>query len=657
MSKWALRAAIAALSWVWIACGAASEPGVPVVEAPRVAPDAPSRNAADAAAASRDQDAGPVPVSAADPSRGSAQALVTIVQFSEFQCPFCKRVSGTLAELLSRYGHDDLRVVWKHNPLEFHKLARPAAEASVEIHARGGDRAFWAFHDAAFSAKGNSFDEAALDDALRAAGSSQKALEKWMGDGRAARKVDDDVELAKRTGVRGVPAFFINGVFLSGAQPIERFASVIDEELAKAKALIAAGTPRSRVYQVITAKNFAAPKTDAPPPDAAKPPPDTKTVWRVPIAGSPVRGKPTALVTIVEFSDYQCPFCRRAEGTVRQVLAHYGDKVRIVLKHNPLPFHPRAEPAAELALEVRARKGDAAFWKAHEALLAGPHGLEDADLEAVARSAGLDPAAAMRAVAARKHEAIIENDKTAAEDIDALGTPAFFVNGRRLTGAQPFEKFRELIDEEIANAEAQLKRGVPAARLYETLQKSAQAKPPPEKIQVLPPTKDNPGRGPLNAKVVIQQFSDFQCPFCQRVQPTLRELEKAFPGQIRIVWRNMPLAFHADAALAAEAAIEAYRQKGDKGFWSIHDALFADQSKLERADLDQIAAQLGLDMSRFAQALDNRVHRPLVEADSKAARDAKISGTPAFVINGYFLSGAQPLGKFKKVVRLALAGR
>ena len=78
----------------------------------------------------------------------------------------------------------------------------------------------------------------------------------------------------------------------------------------------------------------------------------------------------------MEFADYQCPFCARAEATLRDLRADYGDKVRLVFKNEPLPFHQRAEPAAEAALEVRAEKGDAAFWTMHDSMLDGPQRLD-----------------------------------------------------------------------------------------------------------------------------------------------------------------------------------------------------------------------------------------------------------------------------------------
>ena len=108
-------------------------------------------------------------------------------------------------------------------------------------------------------------------------------------------------------------------------------------------------------------------------------------MWKVPVSGSPVRGNVAAPVTIVEFSDFQCPFCKRAEVTIDKVRDTYGDKVRIVWKHDPLPFHPRAEPAAELALEARAKGGDAAFYRAHDKLFDSSPKLEDDDLQRVGR--------------------------------------------------------------------------------------------------------------------------------------------------------------------------------------------------------------------------------------------------------------------------------
>jgi protein-disulfide isomerase len=266
----------------------------------------------------------------------------------------------------------------------------------------------------------------------------------------------------------------------------------------------------------------------------------------------------------------------------------------------------------------------------------------------------------MAALTHGKHRAEIEADQDQADDLKANGTPHFFINGRRLVGAQPVEKFRAMIAEEVLKAEALVRAGTPAAKVYDKLMATAKTLDPPEKKVVAAPSRANPSRGPANAKVVVQMFSDFQCPFCKRVNPTLEELERTYPKDVRVVWRNLPLPFHADALPAAEAAMEAFAQKGDRGFWAMFELIFAAQGQsdaLSRQSLEGYAAQLGLDLQRFTNALDTHVHVPAIEADKKAASDAGITGTPAVVVGEYYISGAQSLPRFRKAVDMALGKR
>jgi protein-disulfide isomerase len=673
---------VALLCHLVSACAAAPpvSPPAPVAQvAVAAAPAPPDVETARVAEEVDDGDPGPIPVSGADPSWGRADALVTIVQFAEFQCPFCARAEQTLAELRRVYGPERLRIVWKHNPLPFHPNARPAAVAATALHQRLGNQGFWTAHEAFFANQKDLVE--VIGATVERAGMAPGELQAPGIRRRAEAKVDADVELGKRAGVTGTPAFFLNGVFVSGAQPFEKFAPIVDEQIQRAQALVAQGTPRRRVYAELAKAQW---KPAEPRPADTTPKEDDRLVHRVPVAGSPVRGNAAALVTIVEFADFQCPFCGRVEATLQQVLAHYGDKVRLVWKHNPLPFHLRSEPAAELAVEARAQKGDRGFWAAHDLLFArqckgepdvidkstcesrngrwidNQQNLADADLLDYASAIGLDGARVSAAIAGKKHRAVIEAEEDLADDAHATGTPHFFINGRRFLGAQPLERFKAIIDEELAKAEALVKGGLPAAQVYERIQAAATPPPAPEKKSVPAPTRDNPGRGPAGARVVVQFFGDFQCQFCKRANATIEELEKTFPGKLRIVWRNRPLPTHHEAEPAAEAAMEAFKQRGDKGFWAMHALLYAAQGQpgaLERPALDRYAVELGLDPVRFAHALDGQAHKGVIEADGKIATDAGINGTPGFVINGYFVSGAQPLAKFVKIVRRALAGK
>ena len=164
-------------------------------------------------------------------------------------------------------------------------------------------------------------------------------------------------------------------------------------------------------------------------------------------AGRPERGGGAkAPVTIVEFSDYQCPFCSRAEGTVDQVMKAYGNKVRLVYRDFPLPMHPQARPAAEAA---NCASAQGKFWEYHAKLFANQSALSDEKLKEYAKDLGLDTAKFEQCLATKPFKAAIDKDIADASKVGVTGTPAFFINGRMLSGAQPFDKFKEVIDEEL----------------------------------------------------------------------------------------------------------------------------------------------------------------------------------------------------------------
>jgi protein-disulfide isomerase len=173
---------------------------------------------------------------------------------------------------------------------------------------------------------------------------------------------------------------------------------------------------------------------------------------RIAINGhGPAKGPESAPVTVVEFSDYQCPFCRRAEPTVEQMLKEYAGKVRFEYRHFPLEsIHPLARGAAEAAVcaEEQGR-----FWQFHDLLFTGSaDGLAQAHLLESAAKAGLDTAAFQACVAAGRGRARIDSDLAAGEAAGVTGTPAFFVNGVPFAGAIPIEEFRRAIDAELARA-------------------------------------------------------------------------------------------------------------------------------------------------------------------------------------------------------------
>ena len=207
-------------------------------------------------------------------------------------------------------------------------------------------------------------------------------------------------------------------------------------------------------------------------------------------------------------------------------------------------------------------------------------------------------------------------------------------------------------------------KGTPRARIYAALMKDALAvrppakpattkagaddEPGPEADTKVYPVKpgDAPSKGPANAPLVLVVFSDFQCPFCKRIEPTLAELEKHYPGKVRVVWKNYPLPFHNNAEPAAEAAMAADAQGK---FWPMHDRLFENNTALDRESLENYAAAVGLDLPRFRADLDAGRYKARIEADKQEGSDLGVVGTPAVFINGRKIAGAYPFETFQKI--------
>lgn len=162
------------------------------------------------------------------------------------------------------------------------------------------------------------------------------------------------------------------------------------------------------------------------------------------------------------------------------------------------------------------------------------------------------------------------------------------------------------------------------------------------------PTHGAPFMGPADAPVTIVEFSDFQCPYCAQVHTTLEKVVENYGPKVRLVFRQFPLVkIHRDAERAAEASLCA-NQQGK--FWEMHDAMFADQSKLSEEGLKETAKTLGLDETKFDACLDSKQFKDTISADTEAGTVAGVSGTPAFFINGRPLNGAVGYDAVAKIV-------
>ena len=214
---------------------------------------------------------------------------------------------------------------------------------------------------------------------------------------------------------------------------------------------------------------------------------------------------------------------------------------------------------------------------------------------------------------------------------------------------KPFDEIKPQLQRLLKQAKIQRARQDYSAHLREQAKVSILLRPQPTEIGFDPARV----RGNAKAKVMIVEFSDFQCPYCGQVEATLKSVLAKHEGTVALAFRDMPIAqIHPQAEQAAEAA----RCAGEQSkFWEYHDLLFADQSKLDKTGLVDKARSLKLDEKQFETCLSNERYKTQIQKDSQDGMRAGVSGTPGFFINGYFLNGAQPETAFERVIQEQLA--
>ncbi len=243
-----------------------------------------------------------------------------------------------------------------------------------------------------------------------------------------------------------------------------------------------------------------------------------------------------------------------------------------------------------------------------------------------------------------------------AKEIDAKVTDVtdaeiqtFYDQNKEAVGEQTIETIGPRIRTFLTRQKATERREEYLSSLREAAGFELFLDPPRRNLAVAP---NEPARGPAQAPVTIVEYSDFECPFCSRVVPTLYQLIDDYGDKIRLVYRDYPLAFHPNAQLAAEAAQCAH----DQGkFWDYHNKLFENQKALDRKSLDSYATELELDADSFGSCLNDRAQQASVMTETQQASAYGVTGTPAFFINGRFVSGALPIERFKEVIDDELA--
>ena len=397
-----------------------------------------------------------VPLAGA-PQRGPHDAPITIVAWSDFACRFCNKAEATL-EQLERLYPGKVRWVFRHLPLD-DEDGTLAAEASLAAAAQGK---FWPMKQRLFAVRGR-VDRPAVE---LIASDLGLELMRFRGDldaGTYRAQVAADVGEARTLGISGTPMFFVNGRPLRGNQPMVAFVTLIDAELARVRAAsLPAGTD---VHAAVTAGGRARADVELSTP---RPPElDEGSSYAVGL-GLPGHqdGPDDALVTIVEFADFECGYCVRNAPTLARLRQELPRDVRVVYRHLPLVFHRRAALAAEAAVAA-AEQGK--FWPFHHRLMTEPGSLDRADLRRHAQAVGLDLPRFERALAERRHREAVAADAAAGAALGIDGTPTTFINGTPVIGAKPYDQVRALVDAQIGVAQSLMTRGVARADVYALL--------------------------------------------------------------------------------------------------------------------------------------------------------------------------------------------
>ncbi len=385
---------------------------------------------------------------------------------------------------------------------------------------------------------------------------------------------------------------------------------------------------------------------------------DDDTRYEVQLRGDePSRGPGDALVTVIEFADYQCPYCAKAREPLEQALSKFDEDVRLLYKHFPLPGHRMALPAAKAAWAAH-QQGK--FWEMHAELFEANASVKNIGARAAAM--GMDEAQFLRDFGSPDAAKAVDDDMLAGAKLGVTGTPVFYVNGHRYVGFRDKGQWTEVLEYELDLAERVVDEGTPRAEVYAAFMKGAVKQrrsrdpnppTPPAKPGGLDPdvtypvdVEGRPSMGPPDALVTVAVFSDFQCPYCSRIAPTLHELFEV-EHDVRIVSMQLPIPSHPQARDAAKAALAADLQGK---YWEMHDALFESKDAVRSGDFASIAEAVGLDVAKFEADMADPQVEAQIAADVALARELDIRSTPATFVNGHYVRGAVPLKTLRQAV-------
>lgn len=592
--------------------------------------------------------------------KGSANAPVTIINFSDFQCPFSKRSVSMINSIMKKYD-GKVKYVFKHFPLGFHKLAKPAALAAIAANKQGK---FWEYYSVLF----DNIKVISNDNLIKWAEDLKLDMDKFETDrnsAEAGRILENDMALGRKFGVRGTPTIFVNGHKVVGADR-KKIEGMLAGQIAAGERLLAKGV--KDVYSELVKdgiKQYVPPKRS--------PKQVGKEIYRFDIPKhAPIWGTDEAAVTLVLVDDFECPFCYRLYKTYEDIKKEYGNKIRIAFINLPLKFHKKAKP---LAIGAMAAHRQNKFWEMYDIIFSNKAQWKKAEdinewFVEKAKELKLDIAKFKKDLKNKTVAGYVDTDIKLAKKIGIRGTPGTLVNGRFISGSMPLGTFKRVIDEEIEKAMPLIEKGLKGDSLYKELTKDGldkvvkegkdkKRKNPFKKYDIKLSGKE-PWMGNDKAPVTIIEFTEHQCPFCKKGSKAIKNVVKEYGDKVKLVFKHLPLSFHKQALPAALFTIAVKNSYGNKKFFEMSELLFENQREWKKDHMkafEKYSKKLGLDWKKIEKTMKAPETKTILNHDMSEAATNNIKSVPAFIINGKLISGAKKDVYFKAVIDKALKAK
>lgn len=534
---------------------------------------------------------------------GPVDAPVTMVLFSDFECPYSAEMYFTLKHLQKEFG-SQMHVIVKQSPLlETHPNAALAHKAAL---AAGRQGKYQQMAELLFANQERQ-ERVTLMNYARLLKLDTAQFQRDLDSAAIAAALRKDMQESRGFAINQTPSMYINGRLYSGTLSDKTLGDIIKQA---SKTSTATALAQQAVIQ--EGENV-----------------EPGLLARMMTQPSAARGASASPVTIVEFTDFQCPFCRAAVAPMEELMAKRGNNVRWIFRSFPLSFHADSELANEAALAAGAQ---GKFWEMHDLLFGAQQALKLDDLRRYAQQLHLNMTAFDDALTKHRYAAQIAQDRVLGTEAGVDGTPTFFVNGQRMTGARSLIELNQIVDVAL-----QTPGNMAAAAVI------AQAVPKAGHEAVV--------SGQANAPLELVWFTDVRSPLAERQKDLMLALVKRYEGQVRLVYKAFPVAAHEDGRLGSRALLAAQEQGM---FWQMFGALTQRRDVLSEKDVVGLARVAGLDVAAFTQAMSAEKSDAAVTADMDEATARGIQGAPVVFVNGQRIDGLQREEFYTNVIAQAL---